>query len=441
MPKTASVGGRVLRQEISIDEQPGKPGPQAPPPEKLDFWERLRRIKPEEWGSPYVVYLYRREPRTSMAAMGGYLDRIESYFEEADVAETYGGYEFEALLRDRKTNQAICAHKFRIEAPPKYSTKRGEMPQNRMESGQATPAPQQQDSQVAGRLVDMLDDRIASLERMIRENPGAQTPSFAEQFTMLKQTAEMMRAGQPSPSSTSELAQTLEILSKLQRPQQESTIEKKLTDILLERVLQPPPNPLKQLESLLTLAKTLGIEVGAGGGGGKRSLAEMAVEALPTVMDKGVQLIREVGNTAARVRQMPPGPGARPAPGTNGAPPVAAIAAPAAEIPGLAPVDVIGEQAPERGSLPWLYMRVVEMIRMEVSGATIIDFIEESVPAMVQDMGQVSRADLQAFFHADPILQQATALPRFQRTLDEAHAYLTSEAGEEDDREAPPLTQ
>jgi hypothetical protein len=427
MPKVvsrpASTAPGKLVQTISI-EGPQTKAAKPRTGDRGDFWEKMYALTPEEWASHYV-YLWRTRPTVETRGEGTYVARLSAPFDVADIAERFGGQEFRAVLRNRKTGAFLAETRFANELPPKLDPSREVAP--------AAPAPS---AGAAPELVQLLREELA------RRADGG-TDEMRDTFFKL------LLASAPKQPNTTEMIQAMVAMKRELGGDSGGMNEllKPLLGALVQKLLAPGAeagDPLGQFEKLLAIAERLGIKIGSIGA--RRSTAEVIADAVPVAIEKAGMLLREYANAAAVVRAnrisgFPPVPSAPPrlparlplpaaappAPAPAGAmateplgPPPAAASPAVPAAAGFQPVTTFQE----------LKNRVAQMIRDGFDGPEVLDFVTGVFPKFGEDIGASNEAQIRALFAADDVLRAVMTDPNFEPFMESLMAYIGANAAE-----------
>jgi hypothetical protein len=215
MPRARLASGNtaakpaVLHQTIEIPQNDQQ---QTQTPEKrVDFWTYMRQLTPEQW-KDHIVYLTRESPKTTINGLGGYLTKMCEPFDIDDIKTGFGGREFSYIMKNK--NEIVYSGRFSVEAPPRLDRER-EMP-------------------------------------TVSGGPAGMGSDFGQQFISVLRD-ELARSRESGDGD----AKVIEMLTKA-------------SDRAVEMVTRQLPNndPAKQLESLLNVAKAMGILGNANGNGG-----------------------------------------------------------------------------------------------------------------------------------------------------------------------------
>jgi len=450
MPRVAATQPKpaVLHQTIEIPASQTNQQ-ETPKESRPDFWSYMRSQTPQQWkDQDLIVYLTRERPKTHMnGVVGGYLTKIVEPFDIEDIKTAYGGYEFSYIMK--RGREILYSGSFPIEAPPKLDATR--------ESSGTT------------------------------ENGGTNASTIVQQvFNMLREELDRTRGANGVDHGTTEKA--VEMLSKAsdkamevilkQVPQNGTPASGDAGIIATIKVLkdlglisppaapQPPPDPAKQLETMLSIFTKID-EIRGSGGGGRRDWKAAAVdkglEMLPQVLDSfrqtreaSVSIAQERARAAEHLRhlQNPSGrPGVtsvmtpRPVAGPPAAPPdntgansglrTVPLTAEPGEPAAAAPAEIFIETV-DRNSTAFLNtvkLCVVEMVQRGDHGEQIVDFLDGAKPGFSNTLVQYSPEQLTAYFAMDPILCDAVKCPNWLEVLDEARKYLLEAEAEEEDLE------
>lgn len=465
MPRLSAKQSKpaVLHQTLEI---PSSPGPdQQTKEQRPDFWVYMHALTPEQW-KDHIVYLTREKPKTHMnGVVGGYLTKITEPFDIDDIKLAYGGTEFSYIMK--RGRDIVYSGTFAVEAPPKIDPTRESMAAAGGETGS---------NGVLGQFVAVLKDE---LERS-RESAGGDRSTTERAVEMLSSASEkamdMIRQQVPAASSPAAALKDLIVVAKeigiLGNGGGSSIIDtiKVLKELGL--IGQAAPDPMKNLDTMLSVFKSLDELRGSGGGGGRRDwkaqLVDRGIEALPAVLDTlrdtrnaQVQIANDRARAAEHLRHVQPGAApARPSvmtprPTAAGAPaePVglsasglrtvpidrggAAYAGDAMPVPtmeqGEMLLDTIDRNSPAFTN--FLKQTIVEMLERGDHGEQIVDFLDGAKPGFSNTLVQYTPEQLTAFFATDPILRAAVEHPNWSEVLDEARKYILEPAAAEGEEE------
>jgi len=458
MPRTASTSTEpakpgVIKQTLEIPAARTEMK-ESTENARPDFWTYMKQLTPEQWKN-HIVYLYRELPRTNIASAGsgGYLAKFSQAFDEEDIKQNYGGYEFSYIMN--RGQACVYSGKFRIEAPPRLDAIREAGSNGHgLDAGTVAGIVQQvvgvlreelqrksngiDDGGATTKAVDMLKEASdKAMEVLVKRLPQAESAvAQLKELITVGQSLGMLGGGGAEGGG---IIGTIKVLKEL-------------------GVLGNQNDPMKQLETMLSIFDKLD-EVRGGGGGRRRDwkaiLAERAVDAIPDVLDAftktreaNLEVARNRRATAEAMGRIPvPGgiPGRQPGapsvtptgtaaiPSASGlhtvrfdstASPAAAAPPATAAAPESAPVvlEMIDRNSPAFDN--FLKQTVVEMIYRGEYGEVIVDFLDGAKPGFSETLIQYAPDVVTAFFARDPILAAAVNHPRWPEVLQEARKYL-----------------
>lgn len=231
----------------------------APKP-KTDFFTQLRELSPQDW-TRHMVYLYRTKPLVGMKVKEKYLDVFAQPFTIEEVKAKYGGEEFKVMLtRDGKMT---ATEEFAIEAPPKYDMIR-ENPMGG--NGQAPSSAAAAGEEVTRKITDQFLEERRGENEMLTEAHRKSLEIVADGFRTVQANAPA-----PSANGNGNIIDTIRVLKELG---------------LVGQPAAAPRSLVAELGELLTLAKSLGINLGGGGLGGFKEQLDM-VRTIAETMNLG----------------------------------------------------------------------------------------------------------------------------------------------------------
>jgi hypothetical protein len=420
--RSAAAPGQVLRQTISLE--PGTDAPGNQPESAPSFWERVYAIEPDDW-SKYFIYLYR--------GRGANLEKIAHPIDADWVKQKYGGGDFRAILQDER-HRIVCAHSFSIEGPPRLA-----------------PAEAQTSAPAAAAAVDSFQSSVLEIIRegqketreflrelmMSQRNPAPQSAAPAvDPNIALKGVIEIFTTMMPKQTDPLELLVKLQALNKPVEQMDVLTLVGKLKEagiIPATPAAAGSGDLMGQLDSMLAVAEKLGAR-----GGKEPGIVAILADKAPEIMGKignvveGWAKIAEANKVTEQVRYARVTAAARPAGVEEVQPPQNVwpdprSAAVAAHVPaGALDVEPIGTATtqPAGAAAPMdeidaMKARLVRAVATEATGADIVSFMSIFDERLVDSFSGVNVEQLEAFFASDPILQQATKLPRFKEVMQE----------------------
>ncbi|MBZ5532618.1 MAG: hypothetical protein LAO20_14390 [Acidobacteriia bacterium] len=416
--------GGVLHQSISLTPDAaaaaGDPAQDSAP----TFWERIYAIKPEEWAN-YFCYLYRGRGGASLA-------KLTHPFDADWVKQQYGGGDYRALLNDQNYKM-VASHSFSIEGPPKPSP---------VEAQTAAPAAAPNDAFQA-QVLELIRESNRQTQDLVREvlrdrqQPAGYAAGAVDPNIALKGVIEMLVATMPKQQDPLALLVQLKTLMPTQTDPLDFLVKLKTAGLIPDGAAGG--TLLEQIEKITEVASKLGLSAT-----GSKSLGEILLEKGPdilagigTVVDKykGVEntrleaakTIREVQRNAAppgvaHTTATPAGPAAPPA---IAAPPSSALDVEPIGTPGAPTSPVTTENMMTEADL--VKSKIVKAIANGAGGGDIVSFIGVMDEALLDTFRGVSAADLEMFCNMDPILKQATQLPRFKECVQEIVEVLQEE--------------
>lgn len=422
----------------------------------------MKQLTPEQW-KDHIVYLTRESPKVNMNGMGGgYLTKMVQSFDIDDVKQTYGGYEFSYIMKGRK-DELLYKGTFRVEAPPRFDAVR--------EQGGVAGAGAA-DATLAQQFVSMMREELGRMrEQLANGDDGGATEKAVEMLgkasdkameTILKQVPQ---AG----SAASQLKELVEVGKTLGMFGSGGADGGIIGTIKVLKELGiiggPAVDPMKSLETMLSIFKSLD---DLRGGGGRRSnhwwdspIAEKAVDALPGLFDtfrETRETNERIASARLRASENLRAMGRQPAPAPPGAAPGAAPMPPPISSSGLRTVRLDNATAPTAAPAPaadneetmiietidrnapafdnFLKQVVVEMVLRGEHGEPIVDFLDGAKPGYSNNLVQFPPDVLTSYFARDPILQAAVSHPNWMEVLTEARKYILA-SGETDEELEP----
>lgn len=382
------------RRVIPVSEQQTSKTP--------DTWDYLRAITPQNWAN-HMVYGYRIEPAPKVPIFrcseqfvqlpnGQRVEIADKEALEFALMQNFGGGVFRLLVKSGP--QIVTADNIAINAPPRPIT----IPVD----PQTPPAPGSQ---------SFSTDATAIASKAIDTVAGAEHQAVRIGIDALGAAANIVRSfgdGRPAPA-----------------PQDDLT--RQLMAVMIQRMLQPPPDPLELLTKLLALQGQLNPAGGAAGGplvekllgaavdrfmnpapnGAPVSASAELVRSLPQIGSQAVEGLRAFAaarEAEARIVAMQRGVQ------VVAQPPAAAPPATAAQIlPPAVPQPATQEGAP---SMEFVQKRIIEILRAPVSAEQAADdalaFLDGIDPQIVNQLAAMGAQGILAFFQQQPILKQAT---------------------------------
>jgi len=434
----------VFRQEFSIPQTPNSP--ESSPEEKLSFWEQLLAIPEGDWaenGSKgFKVYLYDHEVQQRP---NPYLALITHSFDIEWIKQEFGGGVYRALLNNT-SGTAVAREIFAIsgESKRKPSTNVQNV-QNALAA--AVPADSFQTSvlnmiQEGQRRQEALIERLMDRDRERTALPPL--PAVVDPMALMKPVLEgvvgMFTSMIPKPSNP--LDDLIKLKQLMGEPKDVFTELTKFKELGLIGGTGGGGDLLKQLEVVFAVVEKMGI-----GGGGSKSVLEVIADKGPEMLGKIVTGIgeyraleearmktaKEIAGLQANQRTLAsaqplPAPSQRapqPAPLPNAQAPVAS----------QLQVEPITEQPPAavqaeftEAQINQVKAQIVQSIANGESGADIFGFLKITAPVFLTGMllgdggkvtGVITENQLAMFCASDPVLSQATQLPRFREAIRE----------------------
>jgi len=403
----------------------------------LQFWDYLADLSPQEWGQ-HILYMYRTEPSGpggQGVPMGKFVDASIIPWndqEEAELAimQKFGGRAFRVIVK--RGSQRMCEGKIYVDAQPRTIA-----PPPETNPQPATGFPMSEASTTA-QVASQAINTIAGYERQ-----GAQIGMEA-------------------------LTTAANVLARFSGPQTvppEDELTRQMKAVMIQRMLQPPPDPIELLTKVLALQSSLA------GGPAVNPLKNFAetVELLKTfgvtvggssapAVSAGAELMRQLPQVASYVTQgltawahgreaerdmvaMQTRNGASPA---APAAPIPARVQPVLTAPVLPPLAPAPNPQPVNGSsivmpsLEFVESKIVEILACPIS----FDDAAEEVLAFLQVMDGPTgnlvpqltaqgEAGLLALFEFRPTLKPATTnLPPLTEFIRAFLKYAGENAGE-----------
>lgn len=438
---------------INMPPRTDAPAESAAEPEKPDFFSYMASLSEAQWRE-HIVYLTRENPRSSIAGTGGYLTKFTQAFDQEDIKQAYGGYDFSYIMK--KNNKIIYAGKFHVEHPPRLDATR-ELPP----AGQ----PQQQSGELVKEFISVLRDELArSREANL---PGAGSEHVVDMMAKASDRAmELVTKRAGENNGVGNLAETIALVKSLMPPPAASPwdafaniLKSPLIEPLVTRLLSPPDpmTQITQLSGLIGAIDTLRGNSGGGGGGGK----DWKSQVVEGILTKAPEIIREIRETAsesakaaadrraaseatertAHVMATRGGPGAPPPPpGASASPlrtvPIPPAGAPSDQLLPFVPDPHYAEQPPPAGvvDLPegkksdviaeFIKTTMVRMFNESLEPDYVVDFLDEADPEICDQLVQYPAAAVTAYLANDPILAPMVNHPAWPKFLDECRAYI-----------------
>lgn len=422
--RSAAAPGQVLRQTISLE--PGTEGNQ--PESAPSFWERVYAIEPDDW-SKYFIYLYR--------GRGANLEKIAHPIDADWVKQKYGGGDFRAILQDER-HRIVCAHSFSIEGPPRLAPAEAQT-----SAPAAAPAVDSFQSSVLEIIREGQKETREFLRELMMSQRNAAPPQPAapavDTNIVVKGVIEMFTGMMPKQTDPLELLIKLQQLNKPAEQMDVLTLVGKLKEagiIPATPAASSGGDLMGQLDSMLAVAEKLGAR-----GGKEPGIVAILADKAPEIMGKigsvveGWAKIAEANKVTEQVRYARVTAAARPAgveevqqPQQNVLPDPRSAAVASYVPSGALDVEPIGtatiQTQPAGAAAPMdeidaMKARLVRAIATEATGADIVSFMSIFDERLVDSFSGVNVEQLEAFFASDPILQQATKLPRFKEVMQE----------------------
>lgn len=418
MPRAAAAPPQEVDRTTIIKDKIPSPAPMlipemappqsndAGPAEGTDLFDYLRTIKPNDW-QEYMVYLYWSPP--GIRKLGPYIDVITEPVSMEWVRQKFGGSNggrFTLWVNHLEDPTWRRTQEFEIEGSRK------------MADGAAALTPAVPNPAGQSSVLEKLLERL--LEKL--DNGGGQVQEAA------KGSLEIMKKGfegtleaisrQAGGSDQNSLVNTIRALKELGlvgQPQQNTLIDTIKT--LKEFGLIGAPtatDPLKQVETFGKLVEAVSALRPEQGGDFKTELLKGVVNGLPTIRAMTADLARaaEWNAKANQVSQGAPA-STRTVQPTN---PKADSTAPASTPPAVSPNPAPAEAAPgapeqpvEVDVTPFIWSRVIDMIRHDCAGDEIADWIAKASPLMFAQLGQFEPGGLQAMLENNPEMKAALA--------------------------------
>lgn len=406
MPQVAAEPPRkATRTTILKDEVPAPPLPQseqpemfAAPDEPFDIFEWMTSLRPADW-EHHMVYLYWRPP--GQRRTGPYLDKVVEPISIDWIKKNFGGSGGGTFtLLANGPNKFVKSYDFEIEGERKFSG-------NQPAPAAATIVPGTQSELVS--LVRDLSNRLNNPDSSLIEK--AATNALAIQAKALESVP---NATPPPQINLLDVVKTLKELGLIGSPQPPSILDtiKALKDLGIVGNSAAATDPLKQVEMVKNLIEAASSLRPDGEGDFKTEIVKGIVQGLPTVRQMTADLAR-AAEWNARAAQRSQGAGPAPASpdaqtivGTTSAanpaivpPPASASTAPASTSNDVAPVevDVTG----------FVWDRVVGMIRHDMDGDQIAQWIAIAAPEMFDQLKAFTPGGLMSFLESNPEMKKA----------------------------------
>lgn len=248
------------------------------------------------------------------------------------------------------------------------------------------------------------------------------------QANALKSGIETVRALGPTPAAKTESETRMErLMDKLLEISLMRMMEGPRTDPMMDKIqtamldrLVNPTNPLEQAKAIILAVKDL---VG-GTGGGKTDLASIAntfVTNLPSLLDKGLEGVREyrlANESAERMFKLQRGDkviDVQPSAASSPATPSSAAANPT-------PAQPPAPQAVEGPSLEWIQLKMVDAIEKDAdaAGEWLYDWFEHIAPELNKQLSPMTPEQIRTqIFEAQPILARVAKHPKLGKVIED----------------------
>jgi len=431
MPRASRMPRNKSEQQtfsVTIPANGTPPPAAAPESEKRDFWEEQAKIKSEQWGTEYMIYVYRDDP--PQRGLGGYLTKLVEPIDREEFAQRFGGFKYRLMLL--KNNRMFAAAKHDVALPPKAV---GSMDPAMLGATGFLPT---------GSGVDQT--ALIQFADIIRQQVEKQNPADKNVTELLmnasKSAMEIMKTQTPNPLDSIRLL--LELQKQNARPEDETT--KLLLAKVIEKAFAAPEKDVTaQIQGVLQIAEALGMRSGGGGSRGP-DLATMFVSKIPDLVQGAVSLmtkylaVTENNRKIAELQRLSPGHNL--APGSIPVQPQPTAVPPAAPEPAAPAIftplerEPISSAAAELASVPGMpndgdpamfermKQKLVQNILMGVPAEPIVDYISIENPVLITILRESDEAQLKKFFMDDPTLCQAANFPGFETLIKDAVAYM-----------------
>jgi hypothetical protein len=451
-----------LTQEIKFTPTPPPETDPLDPEDKPSFWQLVFQVADDMWAGDgekgYRVYLY-EGPR---GRRGQYLEVITHPFDIEWVKQKYGGGEYEASLHDPGW-KIVSSARFTIDGPSRRRPAEGQP---------AQPAAAPASDNFQAQVLQILREGQERSERLLaqvleRDRNPAPAPSAIDPNIALKGVVELFsgvvaRAAAP-PAQQLSLLDMVALIEKFRGPDLLTVLTQAKAAGLI-----PASAGGGDLMTQITQLKEAADVLGLSGGKGK-NIGEVVVEKLPEILEAGGKAMDKYHaieqtrlQTARTVREIQQRGGGAPVvmqpQGAPQAPAIAQTSAPQMQTSGVGlEVESPGSQPQGPGQMAAelteaqinaVKQQVVVAISRGMSGMDIFGYLNTTAPQflngfLVHDQagaitGVVTEQQLAMYCSNDPVLRQATGLPRFKLCLRELLGEIAAEIGlEDEDQEGP----
>lgn len=396
-----------------------------PNPKAYDFWGYQLALSEDQW-KEHIGYLYRINP-TMIRAIGdgAYLVKFMSPITREWVKENYGGKGFKILFN--RKNRTIFTEFLNIEADPLLQT--GEKIDGAASAAAATAASTAAataaSTGVTSEVLSMLREQINRLEAS-KQDPGMQAQAVKGMMeimtTAYKSSLESVTNTTPKPGESAAEKMMMMMFSKL-----------------MDKQFSEPPDPMKQVDTMLSILEKVRDETGprARGPAGWIAVFEKFAEKtdLGAVLDRfqaithNIAVARQAGTPAT----MPPTPGA---PALAPIPAIATTPASAPAIPTVTPQVIPQERNPQRDMQ--LKMLIAQWLIKGESGDRAAGAIAMMDAEFAVRLANDLRTDAgRAALATDPVFSQVIQHPNLRKFCEEYVAFIDQEF--EDDEEPEPI--
>lgn len=391
---------------IPADDGPADDGPR-------DVIEYMDTVPPEE-AREYLGYIYRLAPEKS----DGHIGKFEIPFDLDFVRENFGGGEYKIWVKKGSHIKRTSIYKI-IGAP------KTEVPATTARSVGAT---------------DVRSEIVQIIQELNRSNPQGMTADLMKAAFLNALDIQKTAANNNQPLKLSELTQAMRDLHVMNNGGGSASggffdnplLKDFFTALipigigLISKFLTPadPLQSITQMSSLITAARQLGD--GSAGSVAKEDLANVIVKNGPGLLAEGSKFLAEL-RAAATIRMQTqaleqsrtiPVVAANPALHTPPAPqavPVVHAATPQPHIPTPAAASVNAAVEDGAPTPQYILRQVKGMIERGESAGFVLDYLDENLPQIIDNMRMASPEQLKEVIASDPILGSIVNHANFEK--------------------------
>lgn len=424
--KTRQADSRVEVPPPSIQDanpneeylEDGHPNPKA-----WKIWDFMQELAEKDLWQEYIGYLYRVFPKHAPTDHPAYIACIINPLTQEMVKQLYGGKKYSLILNRRvgTRQRQVYKEQFDIDAPVIWQDGEvpadGSVPLQRGQRGAPGAAlgeaPTGERDKMLNRLLDdLIEQRNHANEEGVAFDPGETLGKAIDLLgTAYRGSIESITAnsGKGDSAVVTVLGNMLTEMMKSNNSRKEDPV----MQMLLERALEKPEDPIGKITGLLTLLKELGVKIGPGrataeGGGSEwAGVVEKLVDKAPELLSRAAALAPQ--RAPVPVRMNPAITARTTAPVTAAAPAATMSAADVAADPApgnLSTAAISEEELTERVAQNVVKATIVRMLFAGDSGDDAAHYAEMAHEPLAKTLAQLLKGGDYTEFEKDPILKQ-----------------------------------